>query len=179
MSDNNQDSRRQAVADALREVLEDGEEFYVRCEDDEVVVTEAATRCQEEHPRLYGHLLSLNEQLAQAGGSSVVWGLLAAGVFCLGLHLEWFDPWLGGAADALRSGWFYALFFVAAALALGAFCNQRARAVYRDGRDHLLSLMLSEGLDRDLLLTLIHGDPAVARVAEHLKLDRHAGGLRP
>src|SRR5689334_4652053 len=108
-----EENRRAIVADALRPVLQEGEEFTVFCHDGEVLVEQADTSvCAVLHPRLYGRLLSVNAQLDEAGsGVGRLPFLLALGL-CVGLHLHLWDDWLGARlADQLGSFWFYLIVF--------------------------------------------------------------------
>jgi hypothetical protein len=178
MAEMDEDDRRQAVAEALDPVLEEGDEFHVRCRDGVIVVSEAsAAVCREQHPKLYGRLLSLNAELIQAGRGLVFVPLMVTAFFCLGLDLGWWNTaaqsW--GVPDLpahLRSAWFYLLLFVLVLVLVRRVAERRERAVYREERAELAGLIASEGLDTDRLLALIEGDEAVARIGAQLKLER-------
>jgi hypothetical protein len=173
--------RQQAVAQVLGPVLAEGEEFHVRRSGSQVEVTEArVSSCREYHPQLYGQMLSLNAQIDRAGGNLFTFGMIAAAACCLGLYLEWWDEWLD--LDFLwrfRNGWTYAFLLVAAFLILSRVTIGLEKWTYQRGREHLLTTMHNEGLNRDVLLALTHGDKELAKVARYLKLDRAAARFGP
>ena len=168
--------RRQTVADVLRPVLGEGEAFNVYCHEGDVWVSEIETSvCAARYPRLYGRLLSLNAELERAGTAVARLPILLAVVFCVGVHVRWWDAWLGQeAAERLDTFWFYALVALAVYQLLSLVTASLERGGYRRHRDDLLALTAAEGLDRDLLLAMIEGDGAVGRVGAQLKLDRDA-----
>jgi hypothetical protein len=171
-----EENRRDAVADALRPVLEDGEAYKVFCHEGEVLVEEADTSvCAARHPRLYGRLLSLNARLEAAGGGLYRLPTLLALGFCVGVRLHWWDDWLGRElVEKLDSFWFFVLVFYVLFQALSVVTGGLQRGIYRQERDDLLALIAAESLDRDTLLAMIEGDEAVSRVGHHLKLDAAA-----
>jgi hypothetical protein len=172
-----EENRRENVADALRPVLREGESFNVYCHEGEVWVDGVDTSVvAARHPRLYGRLLALNAELDHAGSGIAQLPVLLVLTFCVGLHLHWFDDLIGPFAEKLNSIWFFGLVLLALFQFLHAVNGFFERAVYRQGRDELLSQLATEQIDRDTLLALIEGDAAVARVAGHLKLDDAAGG---
>jgi hypothetical protein len=177
MSTIDDEEKRQRVADALYPILEDGDFIQVACEEGEILISEPDfSVCRERHPRLFGRMLSLNAELSETGGNVTYLLLLAAGAFCLGLHLRWWDAWFGDdAAERMRSIWFY-LFVFAITLKINGLISARLEGfVYRRRRDDLLALLREEDLDRDVLLSIIEGEDSVAHVARQLKLDADAG----
>jgi hypothetical protein len=162
--------RREVVADVLRPVLEDGEQYKVFCQDGEIFVEDTDTSvCAARHPRLYGRLLALDAQLGQAGLSAGNALLLLGLAFCAGVALGWWNDWFK--TEDLRSWWFYFLVFGVLLFVRSHLFAALQRGMYARQRDELLSLVAAEGLDRDRLLPLVEGDPSVARIAFHLKLD--------
>ncbi len=173
MSETKQAPRSAALTAALESVLAEGEQFYVSRRDGRVVVSEAiGEKCRNEYPQLYGRLLGLNAQLEEAGGNLSLIAVVVAVGFCVGLHLSWWDTWFGGALDQFRSFWFYGFLIIVVIMLVGVLANRLEKRIYWRERDDLLWAMESEGLNRDLLLAMIHGDNAVAKVAEQLKRDR-------
>jgi hypothetical protein len=179
MADSSSDdftSRKEVIARALDGVLAEGEQYVVRCSGGEVQIQNMeAMEARQKYPRLYGHMLALHERIDNAGGSLIIFMLAGAGLFCLGVHLEWWDDWLGVAAMAkLRSGWFYLAALVLAFLLGGTIANWLEKRAYRQGRDELIELMKQEKLSRESLLTTILDDATVAKVAEYLVTDVEA-----
>ncbi len=172
-----EENRRDTVADALRPILEEGEAYNVFCHEGEVHVQETDTSvCAVQNPRLYGRLLSLNTQLDNAGGGIGRLPMLAALTFCVGLHLGWWEDWLGPVLNArLDHVLFYLLVAYVLFQLLSLIWGTLQKRLYRECRDELYLLIAREGLDRDRLLALIEGDPAVARVSHFLKLDTEDG----
>ncbi len=176
-----EENRRETVADAVRPILEEGEAYSVFCHEGEIHVKEADTSvCAVRHPRLYGRLLSLSAQLDQAGAGISRVPTLAALAFCVGLHLRWWDDFLGPAlVDQLNHWLFFLLVFYVIFQGLGIVNNALRRGVYRSGREELFALLAEEKLDRDTLLAMIEDDPAVSRVGHYLKLDTEAPRATP
>jgi hypothetical protein len=176
MAKHSEARRFERVAAALEDILQDGDELVVRCEDGEIEISEAGmTICREKHPQLYGYLLSFNEELSSAGTSVTLLGLFPVALICLGIHLEWWDRMLGGPyTEPVRSIWFYIVVLLGGFFAFGAWADTLEKRAYRQGRDELISLLRSEGIHRDTLLSMIEGDPSVSRVSRHLKLDSEA-----
>lgn len=176
-----EDDRRQHLAGTLRDVLEEGEAYNVYCHEGEVYVNDAETSvCAVRHPRLYGRLLSLSTRIEEAGAGLGRIPTLLLLIFCVGIHLRWWDDWLGPQLVAqLDSFWFFLLLFFALFQVVGIVSRALQRVVYQGGRDELFALMAPENLDRDLLLALIEGDEAVARAGYYLKLDRAAPEAPP
>jgi hypothetical protein len=170
------EDRRRTVANAMRSLLEEGESFNVYCHEGEVWVDEVGTSvCAARSPRLYGRLLALNAELEQAGSGIWRFPILVAVVFCVGLRLEWWDDWMGPFATRLNSIWFYLLVAFVLYQVLSFIAGFLERLVYQRGREEVLSLLAAESLDRDSLLTMLEGDPAVSRVSYQIKLDADAG----
>jgi hypothetical protein len=168
--------RRESVAGALRDVLEEGEAYNVYCHEGEIYVNDTETSvCAAQHPRLYGRLLSLSAQLDETGLRLGRLPILLALTFCVGVHLHWWDEWLGAPlANQLDSFWFFLLIFYSVFQGLGLANGMVQRSTYQRGREELFLLMAEANLDRDLLLSTIEGDGAVARAGYFLKLDKHA-----
>jgi hypothetical protein len=172
-----EENRRAIVSDALRPVMEEGEEYRVYCHEGEVFVEEAQTSiCSVLHPRLYGRLLSLNTQLDEAGAGMARLPMLVTLAFCVALHLHLLDDWLGvRLADQLNNWWFFLLVLFAVFQLLEAIRGRLRYAVYQRHREELHALILREELDPDTLLAQIEGDPSVATVGHQLKLDNNRG----
>jgi hypothetical protein len=169
----NETAREKKIADALVPVLLDKDAFIVRQDLGHIRVHRLPGHVlRETHPRLYGHLLSVNEQLATGCGIYLL-GMLAAALICIGLALGWWDELIGkDIADDLRSLWLYQFVFVLGIGIPGCIAELRARARYRALRSELLATMEMENFDRDVLVATIQHDQDVAVVARHLKLDR-------
>lgn len=168
-----EDNRHEIVAETLQPVLEEGEAFNVYCHEGEVFVTDLQTSsCAVLYPRLYGRLLSLNTRIEEAGAGIGSLPLLLILSLCVGLHLHWWDTFLGpDLVERLDSIWFYLLVFVVTFQLLGMLRKPLKHAAFSNGRDELIALILREELDRDRLLATIEADPAVAQVGYYLKLD--------
>ena len=167
------DERTDNIARVVKDYLREGEAFVVHCQENEIVVEEAPqTRLQKEHSRLYGRLLSLEEQLDTGCMlTMVLMGL--GGLFCLGLHAGWWNNWLDPNVTVhIKVWWFYLVLF-AAIFFFGDWINGRmAKRSYRQGRDELLALLREEGFDRDAMVPIIKDMPEFEKIAGQLKLDR-------
>jgi hypothetical protein len=176
-----EENREDTVADALRPILEEGEAYSVFCHEGEIHVKEADTSiCAVIHPRLYGRLLSISAQLDNAGAGYSRLPTLVGLAFCVGLHLRWWDDWLGNVLVERLDHWlFFILVFYVIFQGLSIVNNALQRGIYRRGREELFTLMSEAKLDRDSLLAMIEGDPAVNRAGHHLKLDNEAPRVTP
>src|SRR5262249_32969908 len=126
------------IAEVLRPMLAEKEALIVRQNQGMVTVTPLPAHVlRDTHPRLYGYLLSANEQLS-AGCSLFLAGVLLAALISIGLAVGWWDDLLGkDAADELRSVWLYQFLFAIAIGIPGYFYDLRARLRYRDLRTDL------------------------------------------
>ena len=176
-----EENRHDTIADALRPVLEEGEGYNVYCHEGEIHVKEAETSvCAVRHPRLYGRLLSFSAQIDQASAGLSRFPVLAGIVICAGLHLHWWDGFLGrDLAERLDHWLFFVLVFYIIFQGVGIVSNTVRRNLYRAGREEVFFLISKEQLDRDLLLAMIEGDPAIASAAHQLKLDTDAPRITP
>lgn len=165
--------RFRRIASALEHLVEDGEELFVAGTEEGILVSEKATSPLEKtHPRLYGRLLSMNEQMA---GSMIVTvtGFVLLGVLWMGLTAAWWEDWIPGVlAEKLNVWWVYVLLGLLVLVLAGFYEDWRARWVYRSVRTELFSLLEATDLDRDLLLIRIKDDDDLVVIARQLKLDR-------
>ncbi len=166
------DERIDNIARAVKDYLREGDSFLVECQEDEILVEEAKQpRLQKEHPRLYGRLLSLNDQLETGCGVTLVLFALG-GVFCLSLQLGCWDELLTvNVTDKLRTWWFYVPFFAGLFFLSDTIYTWIERRTYRRGRTELLALLRDEGLDRDTLVPIIKDMPEFDKITKRLKLD--------
>lgn len=171
-----QESHREHVADTLRPVLQEGDSFNVYCQDGEVYVADAETSALAAvHPRVYGRLLAIDADLERNTTAFTRLPFLALAVFTVGLHLRWWDDWIGAnIVDKVDSIWFYILLFIGLYQLFAPIRNRLDRTVYQRHREDLLSLMADERIDRDTLLAMVESDGALARIAYQLKLDTEA-----
>lgn len=170
-----QEAHREAIADSLRPVLDEGDSFNVYCQDGEVFVTDAETSViAARYPRVYGRLLALEAQLESAGTALSRYPFLALAIFCVGLNLDWWNDWLGALVGKLNSFLFYLIAFVALHQLLTPIKNLLDRSIYRRHHEDLFALLGEERIDRDSLLAMIESDGALSRIAYQLKLDPDA-----
>ena len=171
------DERIDNIARVVKDYLREGDAFLIQCQEDDIVVEESPQRrFQKEHPRLYGRLLSLEDQLETGCGITLVLFTLG-GLFCLGLHAGWLDEVLtANVADKLRTWWFYVPVFVVLFFVSDWLYTRVAKGIYRRGREELLLLMREEGLDRDTLVPLLKDASEFEKIVKQLKLD--AGPFR-
>jgi hypothetical protein len=167
------DERCDNIARVVKDYLREGDAFLVQCQDDEIIVEEShQPDLEKDHPRLYGRLLSLNDQL-ETGCALTVALFALAGFFCLGLHAGWLDHALtADVADKLKTWWFYVPLFAALYFGADWFYGWIAKRRYRRSRAELFAVMGDEGFERDTLVPLINDTPEFERICTQLKLDR-------
>ena len=164
--------RIQRWAENLRDVLKEGDAFYVRLFEGQVHVEESAfSRFQAAYPRLWGRLSSLDAQM-ETGCGLYVLAFLGVGAVCFAIHKQWWLDALGEDLNqTLDAWWFYLILFGLAVFVASQVYEWQERHVYRRGRAELLDMMADESLDRDALLPLLADAPELERVIKQLKLD--------
>src|SRR5437867_12759215 len=85
------DERIDNIARVVKDYLREGDAFLIQCQEDDILVEEAPQAdFQKQHPRLYGRLLSLNDQL-ETGCALTILLFVLGGVLCFALHVGWLD----------------------------------------------------------------------------------------
>lgn len=160
------------IATAIEHLVEEGDELLViRTEEGVVVHDRVSGALENDHPRLYGRLLSLNAQM-EVGMLPTVIGLLLIVLFWLGLETAWFEPVISAAAaERLNVWWVYVLLAFFVILVAARLTRLYARRVYLRSRDELIPLLREADLDRDVLLVRIKGAEELEHVAQQLMLD--------
>lgn len=156
-----------------RDDLYDSDDFddSEELEDEEELDTVRVELLREDHPELYGALLSANQKLESAGGTIMILLLALGGVVCLAAGQKWIDALIKTNCDFLREWWGYVGIMVAA-LMLGGFLSElRERRVFASVRGELFHLMEDAGFSRYTLIATLEGSETLAKVAEHLKKD--------
>ena len=180
MSQTLEEKRIAELTERIEDFLCEGEEFLIRCQEGEteVVPGPEVNPVRRNHEELYGFLLSLNHQLAEAADLSrwIVRFLFLSVI--LGLHLDWFsDLALPINFVKLQSWWVYGLVFLFG-FAINSLIKEWAQHhVYANRRGELLRLLNESGMPKYRLLTQIEGDASVSEVSHMLKKD-HAQEAR-
>jgi hypothetical protein len=173
--DDTLDDRLESIqrrAETFRELLKDGDEVTIACDDGEVHVEESyRSKFERKHPKLFGRMLSIEAQM-DAGWSAYFAALVFSGVIVMGLHLRWWDRPLGeDLCQYLESWWFYIVLPILLLFLARQGCKVYERFVFRRNRRELLELLAADNLDRDVLLVNLRGDSDVENVVHRLKLD--------
>ena len=166
------DERFETIAQMVGGYLRDGEALSIELIDGQVsIAPEPASVLKKQHPRLYGRLLSVDEQLNVGCGGEILL-VFAAAASCLALRLGAFDGLFGNElADKLDSWWVYILWVFFVGFVATRIVEFRAGRVYRGVRDELAQCVADEGVDRDGLLTMLESNENLSRVISRLKLD--------
>ncbi len=180
MSQTLEEKRIAELTEMVEDFLCEGEAFLVRCEEDqiEVVPAQHANPIRRNHEELYGLMLSLNQQLAQAA-TLPRWGVrLFVFASILALHLEWFSG-LGLPINfaKLQSGWVYGLLFAFGFATNSLIKEWTQHGIYARRRSELQQYITEAGLPKYRVLTEIEGDASLSNVASMLKKD-HAQEAR-
>src|SRR5947209_345021 len=143
-SDDTLDERLESIvrrAENFRELLRDGDEVTIAFADGEVHVEESyRSKFERKHAKLFGRMLSIEEQM-KTGVFPYFLGLLAFGVFFLGLQLKWWQGVLGeNVGNILDGWWFYTITPVAMLYLVHVAGGRWGTYVYRRNRDELLKL---------------------------------------
>lgn len=167
------EARREMIADTLRPVMEDGEGYQVLCDGEDVWVTPIdSSPGAIKYPQLYGRMLSLNAVMERVLGSLPMYARIVTVGFCVGLHLGWWDQWLGAElVKKLNSAWFYVFLVFVVWGALHHAGNVVRWRIWCQRREEVLSLMEQNNVDRDSLVSLLLGDANVWNVLTFLKID--------
>jgi hypothetical protein len=180
MSQTLEEKRIAELTERIEDFLCEGEEFLIRCQEGEteVIPGPEVSPVRRNHEELYGFLLSLNQQLADAAMLPRWIVRLTLFSLILGLHLDWFSG-LALPIDfsKLQSWWAYGLIFLFG-LAVNSLIKEAAQhAIYARRRGELLRLLGESGLPKYRLMTQIEGDQALADASHMLKKD-HAQEAR-
>jgi hypothetical protein len=180
-SEDTLDERIQTIqrrAENFRELLKDGDEITVACQDGEMHVEETyRSKFERKHAKLFGRMLSIEAQM-DAGLLPYFAGLILVGVVIIGLHSKWWDAALGEAAcEYLQSWWFYAAAPIVVLYLARLGIGRWEKLVYRRNRRGLLELIGADQLDRDVLLVMLRDESDLDSVVHQLKLD--AGSFPP
>jgi hypothetical protein len=164
--------RIQRRAENFRELLRDGDEVTIACQDGEVHVEESyRSKFERKHPKLFGRMLSIEAQM-DAGLFPYFAALVLTGVIIFGLSLAWWDGVLGGSVgSALNAWWFYIVLPLVLLYFARLGCGRWEAQVYRRNRGELMDLLAAEKLDRDVLLVMLREEDDLTNVVHKLKLD--------
>lgn len=180
MSQTLEEKRIAELTERIEDFLCEGEEFLIRRQDGETEIISGpeVNPVRRNHEELYGFLLSLNQQLAEAGHLLRWIVRLVFLSLVLGLDLDWFSGF-GLPIDfaKLQSWWVYALILLFG-FAVNSLIKELAQhQIYAGRRSDLLRLLNDSGLPKYRLLTQIEGDSALSEVSHMLKRD-HAQEAR-
>ena len=166
------DERFETIAQVVVGFLREGEALSIELNDGEVTVTpEPISALKRRHPRLYGRLLSVEEQL-NVGCAGEILMVFAAVASCLALHFGAFDRLFGNDFTAkLDSWWVYLLWVFFVGFIGSRIMEARVVRSYRRSRDELAQHIHDEGFDRDSLLAALESNDNLSRVTIWLKLD--------
>ena len=164
--------RIQRRAENFRELLKDGDEVTIACFDSELHVAESyRSKFERKHPKLFGRMLSIEEQM-RPGLLPYFVGLVVFAVFIVGLQLNWWTAILGEPlCDILNHWWFYIAGPLSVLYLVYLGCGRWGRYVYQRNRMELADLIAAEELDRDVLLVMLRDESEVDGVVYFLKLD--------
>jgi len=180
MSQTLEEKRVAELTDRIADFLCEGEEFLIRCQDDEIEVipTQHASPLRRSHEELYGFMLSVNQHLREAAiiPRWIVRLLLLS--LILALHLDW----LSGLAlpfqlSKLQSWWVYGLIVVFGYAVNSMLKEWRQHQIYRQRREELLKQLNEYGIPKYRLLTQVEGDDSLDELTMMLKKD-HAQEVR-
>jgi len=174
MSETLEEKRIAELTERVEDFLCEGEEFLVRCQDDEIEVipTQQASPLRKTHEDLYGFLLSLNQQLGDAALIPRWIVRIALLTLILALHLDWFAGLdLPFDLAKLKSGWVYALIGLFGYAVNSLLKEWRQHQIYARRRGDLILELQEGGIPKNRVLTQIEGDPALAECSLLLKRD--------
>jgi hypothetical protein len=180
MSQTLEEKRIAELTERIEDFLCEGEEYLIRCQEGqtEVIPGPEVNPIRRNHEELYGFLLSLNQQLAEAASLPRWIVRLLFLSLILGLHLDWFSG-LALPIDLarLQSWWVYALIFLFGFAVNSLIKELSQHHIYASRRSDLLRLLNESGMPKYRLLTQIEGDSALSEASLMLKRD-HAQEAR-
>jgi hypothetical protein len=180
MSETLEEKRISELTERIEDFLCEGESFLIRCQDDELEVLPAqqANPVRRNHEELYGLLLSLNQQLADAALIPRWVVRLSVLTLILALHLNWFSGWdLPIDLGKLQSLWVYGLMALLGHAVNSLITEWRQHQIYAGRRGELLAHLNEIGLGKYRLLTQIEGEALLSEVSHLVKKD-HAQEAR-
>jgi hypothetical protein len=163
------DETKARVASALGGVIEDGERFLVSCKNGVVDVDTAGGErpLVETEPELYGHLMTLNQELSSTGAGLTLFFLIGSVVLSMSIGLGWLDM-LGVPAGWLQSWWVYLLIVLLGFMVGGALADGKSNGVFARAYSGLISMSARAGLNRFTLLARIKDDKDLSELAKYL-----------
>jgi len=174
MSTEIDDAQKRKIAEALTGVMRDGQRCLIQCSDGDITVDSKvpAAEIKQKHADLYGQLLTANEAISDAGGWVGIVMFFTAAVFCLAIHMAWFNSVLGVPVERLQSFWLYLLVLAVVVIVSGGLVSVREQQAYRRHRQEVLRAIADAGSTKNAILTAINDDPALKSIAEWRKKDR-------
>ncbi len=180
MSQTLEEKRISELTERIENFLCEGEAFLIRFQEDELEVlpAEQASPIRRNHEELYGLLLSINQQLAEAALIPRWVVRLLVLTWILALHLEWFSGLpVPFDISKLQSGWVYALIAVFGFAVNSLFKEWRQHRIYADRRGELLTQIAETGLSKYRVVTHLQDDGELSDISHMLKKD-HAQEAR-
>lgn len=162
-----------ALGEALARAAAPGTRCTVRetPEGLEFTVSKADMPLAEEHPELYGTLLSMNEQIERGAALLLLTLALLAGV-SLAVGKGLVDRVGPFEVEDLQGWQFYVPLWLLGLGVWGWIDNRIEQMRYTARRSELADLAARAKVSRSRLLARIEGDDAVDDVAKYIKLDR-------
>ncbi len=169
-----EEKRIAELTERIDDFLCEGEEFLIRCQDDqiEVIPAQQTSPVRRNHGELYGFMLSLNQQLSEAAVIPRWIVRFLVLVLILGLHLQWFTGLpLPIDVAKLQSWWVYGLILLFGYAVNSLIHELRQHQIYNRRRGELFHILEASGLVKYRLLTQIDGDPSLVEFSSMLKRD--------
>ncbi len=162
----------QRRAENFRELLEDGDEVTIGRSGEVLQVVESfRSKFERQHAKLFGRMLSIEEQM-KTGLFPYFLGLVGFAGFLVGLQLTWWEDVLGASlCEMLNRWWFYVLAPPSVLYLAHLSCGRWGYFKYLRHRVALLDMIAAAGLDRDELLVMLRDESELNNVVHFLKLD--------
>ena len=168
------DDNQERISGALMGVVEPGSSWIVRGIANDVLV-EPFDVTNDPKAKFSSDLVArvdaLNERLSNSGTDLGLWMMLATGLACVGIHLNWFESLLGIANPYVQSILFYAAAMIIVFFAMGFLSQLGEQRLYRRFRQSLLDQIKRDGLQVADVYVQIKDDDELDSLAKHLRQD--------
>jgi hypothetical protein len=173
MDPKDEEDTKARVAYALRDIMQDGDRFLVSCKNgavdvDPPPVDEKEEELSKTEPELYGHLMTLNQELSSAGTGLTFFFLIASVLISMAIGLGWLESLFDISTDSLESWWVYLLIVILGFMIGGALADGKSKDAFARAYGNLMSMASRAGFNRYTLLARIKDDKELSELVKYL-----------
>lgn len=177
------ETEKQEIAEALDGVIQPGSSWVVRGIANDVLVepydVAAGNRKHSFSHGLVAKLDSVNQIVADSGGLVPLMLVMATIIVCVGLHLNWFNVWIGEKIQFVQSIWVYLPAVTTSFFISGKLSDWFEGRTYRRLRPDLIRQIKGDGLEVSEVYVKIKENEDLSYVARWMRYDEVIGQEDP